>query len=204
MADLEHVDADGRRARRDRGREAVIEALFELLREGAVSLRADAIVERSGVSLSSIFRYFSSIDDLQRETIDRYFERFAPRFEIPAIGKGALADRVRRYVDARLDLYEAIAPIGRLARVRAREHPRIGASLQETRTRLAAQVVTHFQPEIRQRSPAQADDLVALVATMTSFEAWDLLSESHQRSRSQIRRAWITATRALFELRGAS
>ena len=198
MAVTDQVEPDGRRARRERGREAVIDALIELVSEGVFPPTTDAIIERSGVSLSSIFRYFDSIDDLQQQTIDRHFERFAPLFEVPAIGQGSRAERITRYVDARLDLYEAIAPIGRMARARAVELPRIARSLHQARTHFAEQAAAQFAPEVALRSAAQGEDLVALVASLTSFEAWDLLAAGHDRTRRQIRRAWLTGLRALL------
>ncbi len=190
--------ADGRRARRDRGRAAVIDALYELLREGRSPVTTDDIVERSGVSLSSIFRYFTGIDDLQQQTIEHHFARHAGLFEVPAPGEGTRAERIRTYVEARTTLHEAIAPIARLARVRAREQPTVAASLEETRQRFARQVRTHFAPEVATRTPALADDLVAVVASLTSFEAWDLLVTTHGRSTAQVRRAWTTALDALL------
>lgn len=195
---MDQVEPDGRRARRERGRTAVIDALYSLLQEGVVPVTTDAIVERSGVSLSSIFRYFESIDELQQQTITSHFQRFAHLFEIPAIGIGSPADRIQRYVDARLDLYTAIAPIGRLARARSIEQPMIRASLQQTRVRFSQQATTHFATELATRTPAEAEDLVDLVDSLTSFEAWDLLTVGHDRTRPQIRRAWNTGVSALL------
>lgn len=200
MGGVDHVEHDGRRARRERGREAVIGALFALLREGHFPPSTEALVERSGVSLSSIFRYFENIDDLQQQTIETHFDQFAPLFEVPAIGQGPLPERIKRLADARLDLYEAIAPIARLARARALEHPLIAVSLNRSRTMLTDQIGTHFAPEIGPRSPAATEDLVGLIASLTSFEVWDLLSAGDLRTRPQIRRAWITGLRSLIEI----
>lgn len=178
----------------------MIAALFELLEEGQGPPNTDALVERSGVSAASIFRYFDNLDDLQRQTIDEHFARFAPLFDVPAIGDGLLARRVKRFVDARLDLYEAIAPVARLARARAYEQPVLGASLRDTRRRLYDQVTAHFAPELHARTPAAAADLTDLTAAVTSFEAWDLLTEAG-RTRRQVQRAWTTGLSALLASR---
>ena len=176
----------------------MIDALLGLLHEHPVVPSADAIAERSGVSLSSLFRYFDDLGDLQRQTIETHFERSASLFELPAIGEGPLEDRIKRFVDARLDLYDAIAPLARLARARAIEPGLIADSLHQTRTRFAAQVGRHFSPEVDTCSPAAGEDLVALVDTLTSFEAWDLTTATHGRTRRQVRRAWTTALTALL------
>ena len=198
MAVTDTVHHDGRRARRERNRVAVVDAMFALLQDGHLPPSAELIAERAGVSVSSVFRYFDDLDDLQRETIDRYFERFAPLFVVPDIGVGSLDDRVGRYVDARLALYEATEPIARMARFRAVEEGLIARSLADTRARLAAQVRTHFAPELASMTPAAADDATALVDSLTAFEAWDLLRVGHGRSRVQIRRAWVRGIRALL------
>ena len=119
------VPIDGRRARRERGRAAVVDALFELLQERHTLPGVEAIAERAGVSVSSVFRYFDGLDDLREHTIERYFERFAPLFEVPQLGEGPLRQRIARLVEARLDLYDAIAPMAHIARLRALEMPRL-------------------------------------------------------------------------------
>jgi AcrR family transcriptional regulator len=181
---------DGRRARRDRNRVAVIDAMLSLLDEGVIPPPTDAIAERAGVSVSSVFRYFDSLDDLQEQTVERHFERFAPHFEIPSIGAGSLDERIMALVDARLELYASIAPVARLARARAVEHARLADTLAEIRTRFAAQIRLHFAPEIARLGRHARDDLVGLVDTLTSFESWDLLRTIHGGSEATIRRAW--------------
>ncbi len=193
------TSTDGRRVRRERNRTAVVDAMFALLQEGHLPPSADQIAERAGVSVSSVFRYFDDLDDLQRQTIDRYFERFAPLFTIPDLGQGPRDARIARYVEARLTLYEATEPIARMARFRAVEQGMIAQSLADTRAALAGQVRTHFAPELAGMTRAEGDDLVALVDSLTAFEAWDLLHADHRRSRTQIRRAW---TRGLARLLG--
>ena len=65
MSDLMEV-VDGRNARRVRNRQAVVDATLALLDEGHTDISVDEVVERSGVSKRSIFRYFETLDDLDR------------------------------------------------------------------------------------------------------------------------------------------
>ena len=189
---------DGRRARRDRGRAAVVDAVFALIEERGEQPAVEDIAARSGVSVSSIFRYFDGLDDLREHAIQRYFERFAPRFEIPGLAEGPLPARVAALVDARLGLYEAIAPIAHIARLRALETPRFATTLAATRADSATQIRTHFAEELRRCTPARTDDLVALVDSLTSFESWELQRDTHRRTRSQIRRAWTEGLASLL------
>lgn len=190
--------ADGRRARRERGRLAVIDAMVDLVQEGQLPPSPDLVAERAGVSVASLFRYFDDLDELQLHVVARFQERFAPAFEVPAIGDGPMDARVDRYVRARVALYEQIAPMARLARARALERPNLARSLHETRARQALQVREHFAPELASRTPAVRDDLVGCICALTSFESWDLHHGDLERGRTQIVRAWTTALRGLL------
>ncbi len=189
---------DGRRARRDRNRTAVIDALFALLLEG-VRPSTEEIAARAGVSVSSLFRYFDSIDDLQRQTIDVHFERFGPLFDVPSIGAGDRDGRIDRFVDARIELHATVAPIARLARARAFDQPVIAETLAQARRRLATQIGEHFAAELEVASSDAAEDVADAIDGLTSFEAWDLLSNTHGRSAEQIRRAWTAAIRSVLD-----
>ena len=196
MVAVEDVAVDGRRARRERNRAAVIDAMLSLLGEDPAP-PVELIAATAGVSVSSVFRYFDNLDDLLRETVNRYFERYAELFEIRAIGDGDLVARVDRFVVARLELFETTAPIARVARRRAAEHERIAETLDGVRRTLAEQVRRHFDPELAGRTAAESDDIVGLVDSLTSFEAWDLLHTAHGRSSRQIRRAWTRGVERL-------
>ncbi|TKJ33926.1 hypothetical protein A6V29_15510 [Blastococcus sp. CCUG 61487] len=193
------VRVDGRTARRERNRAAVIDALLGLIDESHVAPSTDEIAERAGVSVSSLFRYFESLDDLQEQTIERHFERFAPLFEIPTIGAGPLADRIDRLVDARTTLYRSIAPVARLARSRALDNPRLAGTLVEVRARFTRQLRDHFAPELAALPRASGNDLVALVDTLTSFESWDLVRTTHGYSERLVRRAWHAGVSGLID-----
>lgn len=190
--------ADGRRARRERGRTAVVDALFSLLQEQGEQPAVEDIAARAGVSVSSIFRYFDGLADLREHAIGQYFDRFAPLFDVPNLSEGTLPQRIASLADARLDLYEAIAPIAHIARLRALETPQFAATLATTRAGSASQVRSHFAEELAVRTPAQADDLVAMIDSMTSLESWELQRDTHGRSRLQIRRAWNNGLAALL------
>ncbi len=58
------------------------------------------------------------------------------------------------------------------------------------RSLLAEQVRTQFAPELAAATPSGAADIVALVDSLTSPEAWEIMRTAHGRSRRQIGRAW--------------
>jgi len=187
---------DGRRARRERNRAAVIDAVLELIREGRIPPAVEEVAARAEVSVSSVFRYFDDLDDMHAQTVARYFERYDPLFEVPALPDGTTDERIAALVDSRLDLYEAVAPIARWARLQAATQPTIARNLRGTRRRLAGQVGEHLAPDLGER--ADGADLVAAADALTSFESWDLLRHAHGRSRASVRRVWVVALRALL------
>lgn len=197
MADAP-TPVDGRTARRDRNRAAVIEAHLDLVLETGQPPTPDAVASRSGVSMSSLFRYFDTLEDLQHQAVAAFFERYGTWFEITDIGEGTTKARIDRFVTARLRLHNKVAPIARLTRVQAQLGGPIATDLQKVRASLATQVHAHFAPELstfpRHKAERRADSIDAL----TSFEAFDLLQTGHERSTKEIRETWTITLRALL------
>lgn len=193
--DVAGTNIDGRRARRERGRVAVIDAMFELLQEGKVPPAVELIAERSGVSVASIFRYFQGIDDLQFQTFQRFRQRFEPL--VHATVDGDFATRTNAFVQSRLDLYEQAGAIMAVGRLRALEHEPLVEASAQMRGVLADQVRTTFAHETTGSSPSRSADLVAVIDALTSLESWDVMRKTHARSRAQIARAWAQGISAL-------
>lgn len=198
MTDAEGAIAvDGRRARRERGRLAVLDAMVDLLQEGRTPPTTQELAERAGVSAASIFRYYESLDELREHTIVHFLGRYADLFEVPD-PTGGFDARVASYLDSRLRLYETIAPVARMVRARMYDEPALAAQLHRVRTRQAEQARAHFADELDRHPASARDDLVGLIVTTTAFESWDQLTGDHGRTPRQVRRAWVTALRALL------
>ena len=192
----EPAPIDGRRARRERGRETVIDAVFSLLEEGKIPVTAELIAERSGVSVASIFRYFDGLADLQVQTYRRFRERFAPLLR--AATEGGRDERIAAFVDARLELYERAGAVMTLGRLRALEHDSLLEASSENKAALADQVRETFRVETDGTSPTRTAELVAVVDALTSVEAWDVMHRTHARSREQIAHSWRRGVSALI------
>ena len=114
---------DGRRQRRERNREAVVQAVLELVREGELAPGAEAVAARAGLSARSVFRYFDDLDDLCRAAIAHQVALVRPILDHELASGGSLAERVTAVVAQRVDLFEAMGPIGTFARLRAPFQP---------------------------------------------------------------------------------
>jgi AcrR family transcriptional regulator len=168
------MELDGRRARRGRNREAVVDALLDLFREGELSPSVALVAERSGVSLRSVFRYFDDLDEMGRIAIARHTEAVQHLFPLPKIGQGARGERIKRMADHRVTLYEAVAPIVRATMIRAPFQPVIAAGLRDRRDFLRGQVEAQFAPELAAAPDAERFALLAAADALTSFETLEL------------------------------
>lgn len=166
---------DGRRLRRQRGRQAVIDAMIDLILDGHAPPSSDQVIERAGVSQASLFRYFATLDELRSEAIARYFERFDDLIAIADIGVGPLPDRVERFVAARDAMYERTAPMARLTRRQEADVSQFAETLDRLRSTFADQAAQHFAPELGPLAPEVRQQRVAVLAALTSFESWDQL-----------------------------
>jgi TetR/AcrR family transcriptional regulator of autoinduction and epiphytic fitness len=198
LVEIPEVPIDGRRARRERGRLAVIDAMFELLQAGKVPVSAELVAERAGVSVASVFRYFDGLDDLQYQTFGRFRERFEPLLAVEPRGV-ARSGRIAAFVSSRLDLYEQAGAIMAVGRLRALEHEPLVAASAEMRGLLADQVRTVFAADIAAMATT-GPDLVAVIDALTSLESWDVMRKTHSRSRRQIERAWRQGIDALIAI----
>lgn len=167
---------DGRRLRRERGRQAVIDAMIDLVLEGHAPPSVEQVIDRAGVSQASLFRYFGTLDELRQEAIGRYFERFDDLIAIPDIGDGPLGGRIDRFVTARDAFYERTAPMARLTRRQAADVDEFARTIEQLRISFAEQAANHFAPELEPLTVGARERRVAIVAAVTSFESWDQLA----------------------------
>jgi AcrR family transcriptional regulator len=195
MAD--DIAQDGRRARRERSRAAIIDAVFGLVQEGKVPPQVEDIADRAGVSVSSVFRNFDGLADLQHQALESFAPRFARLFVVDDAGDD-LSARIRSHVRMRVELYAAAGGLMRVGRARALDHEPMVEGVARLRGRLADQARQRFAVELDRLSPAEAANLVAVIDAMTSPDAFDVMSSAHARTPRQISKTWITALDALL------
>jgi TetR/AcrR family transcriptional regulator, regulator of autoinduction and epiphytic fitness len=162
---------DGRTARRDRNRDLVLDAVLELFADNQLAPNAADVAARSGVSLRSVYRYYEDFDELVRAAIARHAERVAPLIEIPDPGQGPFEERVNRFVEHRMRLYEASAPLARAALVRAPANRLVRDQANLVRERLGRQTREMFAPELTALPAAPRRALGAAADSLTQFES---------------------------------
>ncbi|MEZ5249719.1 MAG: TetR/AcrR family transcriptional regulator [Ilumatobacteraceae bacterium] len=184
------IREDGRHARRDRNRYAVVDAYLQLVREGNAKPSVAEVAERSGVSHRSVFRYFADKDELARTSIERQLEFARPLVAIAVASDAPLATRIDQLVARRLALFEAIGPVARLSRSLAAGQPIIEAELTSTRAFLRHQLHHLFRAELDACPPRDREHLRAALDVFASFEVADLLRTDHGRTLDDTAATW--------------
>ncbi|MGI8662244.1 MAG: TetR/AcrR family transcriptional regulator [Acidimicrobiales bacterium] len=161
---------DGRSLRAVRTRQLIVESCLDLVDEGETQPTALQVSERSGVSMSTVFRLFSDVEALHASAIATQLERVTPLIvDLPA--DGSVEERVRRLVDSRAKLFEAITPVRRLAiRLAVSSRP-IREDLEFANRFFRAQVVDLLSTELGSGDAGR--DVLDAVDAMTSWDVWE-------------------------------
>ncbi len=96
---------DGRRARSERSKQAIVDAVLELMEEGNLIPTAQQIADRSGVKIRSFFRHFEDMETLFA-TIDSQNREATEALFIGGDRTGALEERIVRSVERRAEGFE--------------------------------------------------------------------------------------------------
>ena len=175
----------------------MIDAVFSLVAEGKIPPGVDDVAERAGISVSSVFRNFDGLADLQRRALEEFHPRFAHLFAVED-ADAPRAERIRSHVRARVELIGVASGLLRIARSRALDHETLVEGIANVRYQFAAQTKQRFAADLDQLTPTQAANLLALIDATTSPEAFDVMSSAHARSARQITTTWNTALEALI------
>lgn len=163
---------DGRAARAQRTRRAIVDALLALVDEGDLAPTAPRIARRAGVSLRSIYQHFEDLESLFAAASARQFERI---FELatPLPTEGELVDRIDAFVRQRARVLEALTPVRRAAYV---QEP-FSAQIRESRRRMEAMARTEvervFGIELDRMPSAERREALAALDAAAGWGAWE-------------------------------
>jgi len=188
---------DGRSARSQRTREAVVDALLALIRDGEPRPTARAIAERANVSLRSVYVHFDDLEDLFLAVAKRQMAVVGTMIG-PIPLDAPLAERVTDMCSQRARIFEEVGPVRRAAAVQAPTSPTLSNLLTRLRTGSRDMLATVFRPELDALSePVRRARLAALDA-MLSPEGWDLIRATHGLSFGDARQAIIDGAMKLL------
>lgn len=179
---------DGRTARAQRTRAAIVGALFALLEDGVLQPRTDLIAARAGVSERTIFQHFPDREALLVAVADRQTERVTAMLE-PISSDGPLESRIDALVAQRAKVWDTIAPVRRAGELVEPFSEVIGAGLKRFRAFNRSQIEQVFGPELeRLREPDRAT-VIDATAAASEWTTWKELRFHQGRSTAAARRA---------------
>ena len=171
------IDAiDGRTARRNRNRDAVLDALIELADESNDEPTIERIAERAGVSYRSVYRYFDDRTDLMLSAITRVMGNLWSIFDVENLGHGPLDERIEQLTTVRVAAYRRLAPLARTAVHRRANEPAVAEGYDRVREYLREQLAQQFEPELAAMAVPESKLVLAALDTMFQFESLDYLA----------------------------
>jgi len=169
---------DGRSARRERNRTAVLDAYRELVFGGTIDPTFEQIAEHAGVSFRSVYRYFDNRDALKAAIAERALEWIQPLLESSTstvAPGGPLTDRVDALIASRLAFFENIAEIARVASANHGSNAAYAPNIAAVRDLFREQVVGVFSPELAAVVDDTAELRITAITQIVSVPAIDFL-----------------------------
>ena len=169
---------DGRTARAQRTREAIVDAVLGLLDAGDLRPSVEDIAARAGVSPRSIFQHFGDRETLLRAVGMRQTERVSQMVEhLP--DRGPFDERLDAFVEQRARVLEFITPVRRSAVLNEPFSEGSHAGLQAFRAFKRAEAERVFAPELDARPAGEREEVVRALGAVTDWNTWEAL-RAHQ------------------------
>jgi AcrR family transcriptional regulator len=166
---------DGRTARAERTRTAIVEAHLALVGEGDLRPTGERIAERAGISLRALWTNFKDMEALFAASGERLAQRQAAEFQ-PVSPLLPLPKRVEEFCRKRARMLEMLAPCARAAAIR---EP-FSAPLRQNRVKaidlVRAEIEELFAPEL-DLAAAEREQLLDALTLASTWSAWSMLRD---------------------------
>jgi TetR/AcrR family transcriptional regulator of autoinduction and epiphytic fitness len=170
--DATPTNSDGRLARRERTRQAIVAAHMALIEEGDVSPTGARIAARAGVSLRTFWLTFEDMDQLFDAVGSAVLLRMQDEHE-PVPAGLALPARIEAYCRQRARLLELIGPFALASARRAPFSAVLRSYEREHVQRFAHEIVTLFAAELPEDEVARAPYVQAMTVA-TTWASWSV------------------------------
>lgn len=177
--ELPHID--GRAARAQRTREAIVDACMTLMQEGDPRPSGPRIAALSGVSVRSVFQHFDELDHLYTATAAVALDRFS-RLILPIEPEAPLDQRILVLVDQRTAVLEAIMPLRQASEVHAIASTPIRALVRDAFDLLHQQTADTFATELAGVAADDRSDLLDALDIVLGWAGWETMRNILRRS----------------------
>jgi TetR/AcrR family transcriptional regulator of autoinduction and epiphytic fitness len=188
---------DGRTARAQRTRDAIVDACLELVGEDDVRPTGPRVASRAGVSVRSVFQHFDDLESLYAAVSERSSARVAPLIVSIDVSL-PLEERIKLLAHQRAGVLETISPVLRAATVHAPFSAEIRRRLHEGHDNMRAHAVAAFEPELSKVPADQREQLEDVLDTALSWPTWNMLRNFQGRSEEWSEQVMALLVRSLF------
>jgi TetR/AcrR family transcriptional regulator, regulator of autoinduction and epiphytic fitness len=188
---------DGRSARSQRTREAVVDALLALIRDGDPRPTARQIAERANISLRSVYVHFDDLEDLFLAAAERQMAAVATMIK-PVPEDLPLTDRIAAMCTLRATIFEEVGPVRRAAELQAPFSPTLSGLLTRVRTASRDGISSLFAKELDRLPPEVRKLRLGALDAAVSAETWELLRGIHGMSCADASAAMIESATVLL------
>lgn len=168
---------DGRVARGERTREAIVAAHTALLLEGNLKPTGQAIADRAEVSVRTLWANFKDLEALLNETT-AFWMAADDELRQQVNPNDPLADRIQAYCAERSRRLENIAPAARSAALGEPFSPALKRSREAHVNRLRSEIETIFATELAAAGDDREQLQYALVLA-TGWPSWQVLRDDY-------------------------
>ncbi|GAB1694403.1 TetR/AcrR family transcriptional regulator [Krasilnikovia sp. M28-CT-15] len=187
---------DGRTARAERTRNAIVDAHVELILGGELRPTADRIAKLAGVSLRALWSHFTDMEALFAASGQRILEQRDAAFE-PIPPDLPLARRIEAFGRQRARLLEQVAPAAKAASLKEPFSPALQSNRRAHVDRVRDELRTLFAPELAAAGDTGPDMLTALVG-VSMWPTWGTWRDAMGLDPEQARAALTRTIAALL------
>jgi len=175
MTDLVAPRIDGRTARAERTRNAIVEAHLELIGEGDLKPTGERIAERAGVSLRALWANFKDMEALFGASGQRLSERQAAEYK-PVPVDLPLPRRIDEFCRQRARILELIAPSARAAQLLEPFSAQLRSNRAKNIARVQREIKDLFATELDAAGPAR-EQLFHSLTVASTWAAWSMMRD---------------------------
>lgn len=168
-------NTDGRIARGERTREAILDAHSALLLEGVLKPTGKLLAERAGISLRTLWSNYSDLEAVMRASAAHWLECDAA-LQVTIAPDERLDRRIAAYCRMRVARLEQLAPAARSAALGEPFSPALQASRREHVQRVRDDIEQVFAREL-DLAGAGRDTLAAALFVVSSWPSWASLRD---------------------------
>ena len=164
---------DGRTARKNSNRDAVVDAALQLFQAGVRDVKMEDLAEAAGVSVRSVYRYFGNIDEVLEAAMMENLSLYGHLFEIDNLGRGPLPERIRNLVTARLNLITTAYPMITAVLRHVHADNAIGAQARWRLQHMYLQNAEMFRSEFSRMTAVESRQIAAAIDSLLSYYTVD-------------------------------